>query len=114
MKRIVARFFRQDSGREPVRDWLLDLEPADRKIIGKDIATVEYGWPLGMPVCRALRDGVHETRSTIRSGKVEARVYFLVDDGVMVLLHAAAGKDRQKDDIERALARAASHHGGNV
>lgn len=114
MKRIVARFYRLGSGKEPVREWLLGLEASDRRIVGKDIATVEYGWPLGMPVCRPLKDGVHEVRSTIRSGKVEARVYFLVEDGVMLLLHAAAGKDRQKGDIARAMARAASHRRGGT
>ncbi|RST85214.1 type II toxin-antitoxin system RelE/ParE family toxin [Aquibium carbonis] len=114
MKRIVARFFRQGSGREPVREWLLDLEPADRRIIGKDIATVEYGWPIGMPVCRALRDGVHEVRSTIRSGRVEARTYVLIDGEVLLLLHGAVGKDRQKDDIDLAVARANAHRRGKA
>jgi putative component of toxin-antitoxin plasmid stabilization module len=112
MKRIVARFYRLGSGKEPVRDWLLGLEASDRRIVGKDIATVEFGWPLGMPVCRPLKHGVHEVRSTIRAGRVEARVYFLVEDGVMLLLHAAVGKDRQRDDIERAMERAASHRRG--
>ncbi len=105
MKRIVARFYRSDAGSEPVRSWLLSLSSADRKIDGKDIATVEFGWPVGMPVSRALRDGVHEVRSTIRSGKVEARTYFAVEGGVMLLLHGIDGKGRQDDAIRLASER---------
>ena len=30
-------FFRSDSGREPVRDWLKSLDKEDRKKIGEDI-----------------------------------------------------------------------------
>ena len=41
-KRVPAYFYRSDSGREPVREWLKSLKPADRKIIGEDIKDVEY------------------------------------------------------------------------
>jgi hypothetical protein len=34
LKRLPARFYRCDSGREPVREWLKGLEPEDRKAIG--------------------------------------------------------------------------------
>jgi hypothetical protein len=55
LKRVPAVFFRADSGREPVREWLKSLQPADdRKIIGDDIRAVEFGWPIGMPACRSL------------------------------------------------------------
>jgi len=53
-QKIPATFYRTANGAEPVRDWLLKLDPADRKIIGVDIAVVEYGWPDGMPTCRPL------------------------------------------------------------
>lgn len=54
LKRVPAYFYRSDSGREPVREWLKSLNPADRKIIGEDIKDVEYAWPLGMPLVRSL------------------------------------------------------------
>ena len=46
LKRLPAYFYRSDSGREPVREWLKSLPPADRKIIGEDIKDVEFsaGW----------------------------------------------------------------------
>jgi len=106
-KRITARFYRTPAGNEPVRDWLLGLESVDRRIVGEDMATVEFGWPIGMPTCRPVgNQGVREVRSTIRHGKVEARVYFGIDDDKMILLHAAQKKPaRQQDDIATAESR---------
>ena len=68
-KRIPAIFYRTESGGEPVREWLKGLPlPEDRKRIGEDIKTVEFGWPIGMPVCKALGDGIYEG-----TDKVEAK-----------------------------------------
>lgn len=102
-KRIVARFYRTRAGSQPVRDWLLSIEADDRRIVGGDIARVEYGWPIGMPACRGLGDGLYEVRSTVRSGKVEARTYFGIDGTIMLLLNSHEGKSRQ--DHEIAIAR---------
>ncbi len=105
MKRIIARFYRTEAGSEPARTWLLSLDGESRRIVGKDIATVEFGWPVGMPVCRPLRDGVLEVRSTIRAGTVEARTYFAIEQDVMLLLHGVEGKGRQDDAIRLAIER---------
>ncbi len=43
-------FYRTGAGNEPVRGWLKSLSRNDRKIIGTDIKTVQYGWPLGTPL----------------------------------------------------------------
>ena len=48
-KVIKARFYRSDTGKEPVKDWLLSLSKDDRKDIGDNIRTAEFGWPIGMP-----------------------------------------------------------------
>lgn len=42
LKRLPARFYRSDSGREPVREWLKSLDEPDRRIIGEDIKDVEF------------------------------------------------------------------------
>ncbi len=55
LKILPARFFKTASGTEPVREWLKDLDKDDSRIIGGDIRTVEYGWPIGMPVCRSIK-----------------------------------------------------------
>jgi antitoxin HicB len=46
---LSVKFFHTQAGNEPVRDFLRDLPPEDRKIIGTDIKEVEFGWPLGTP-----------------------------------------------------------------
>ena len=88
-KRVAVAFFRTDSGREPVREWLKELDPDDRRIVGNDLQTLECGWPIGMPLCRSLKShkGLWEVRSNLSSGRI-ARVLFCVTGGRMVLLHA--------------------------
>jgi hypothetical protein len=49
IKKIQAVFYRSGRGAEPVRDWIKDMPEADRRILGFDIALVEFGWPVGMP-----------------------------------------------------------------
>lgn len=53
LKVIHAEFYETNAGGEPVRDFLRkELTPAERTEVGKDIRTVEYGWPIGMPFAR--------------------------------------------------------------
>ena len=59
MKRIFAKFYRSQNGREPVREWLLDIEQINRTAIGTDIKTAEYGWLIGMPIVRKRMREVH-------------------------------------------------------
>lgn len=103
-KRVPAVFFRTQAGGEPVREWLKGLPQEGRKRIGEDIKTVEFGWPVGMPACRPLRDGIYEVRSTLTQNRI-ARVLFYVDKrGHMVLLHGFVKKTRKtpQDDLEFA------------
>ncbi len=37
---LSVAFFRTETGREPVRDWLKSLLREERRIIGEDIKTV--------------------------------------------------------------------------
>ncbi len=106
MKRLPAAFYAFQSGREPVRDWLKELDPEDRKIVGEDIKDVEYGGPIGMPLCRSLGNGLWEVRSDLTHGRI-ARVIFCVLTREMVLLHAFIKKTQKAPygDIEIALKR---------
>jgi phage-related protein len=77
----------------------------DRKQIGEDIRTVEYGWPIGMPVCRPLGNGLHEVRTTLASSRI-ARVFFYIDTRQrMVLLHGIVKKTQATPDADLKLAR---------
>jgi phage-related protein len=106
LKRIPALFFRTQAGGEPVREWLKSLAGIDdRKRIGLDIQTVEFGWPVGMPTCRAMGDGIFEVRTTLSGNRI-ARVLFYVDlAGRMVLLHGFIKKTRGTPDEDLELAR---------
>ena len=106
MKPVLdVRFFATDMGAEPVREWLKDLSPGERKTIGEDIKAVQFGWPLGMPLVRSLGAGLLEVR--IRLENRIARVLFVLDGSTMVLLHAFVKKqqDTPKQDLDTARAR---------
>lgn len=80
---LDVRFFRTDAGAELVREWLKDLPAIDRKTIGEDIKTVQFGWPLGMPLVGHLGGDIWEVR--IRLDNRIARVLFALDGQTMVL-----------------------------
>jgi phage-related protein len=99
---LTAVFFRTETGREPVREWLQSLPKAERKIIGVDIMTVQFRWPLGMPLVRNVGAGIHEIRSTLPTRI--ARTLFFVHEGEIVLLHGFIKKTRKTPNEDRALA----------
>ncbi|MBI3676689.1 MAG: type II toxin-antitoxin system RelE/ParE family toxin [Proteobacteria bacterium] len=104
-KKIAVVFFASGSGTEPVRDWLKSLAKADRVKIGEDIRTVEFGWPIGMPVCKPLGQGLYEVRTALKDRI--ARVLFGIMDGEMVLVHGFIKKSQAtpKDDLDLARKR---------
>ena len=83
--RLQVLFYRTSSGNEPVREWLKALPIQDRKIIGDDLKTVQFGWPLGMPLIRKLEANLWKVRSRLDQRIV--RVLFTVEGDTMVLLH---------------------------
>ncbi|MDD3461586.1 MAG: type II toxin-antitoxin system RelE/ParE family toxin [Mesotoga sp.] len=102
-KKIEVRFYCSPSGNEPVREWLMELTPGERKIIGKDIKTVEFGWPVGLPVCRSLGDGLWEVRSSLKNRI--ARILFCITGEHMWLLHGFIKKQQKTPASELEIAR---------
>ncbi len=102
---LAVRFYKTEGGTEPVRDWLKSLSMDDKKAIGADIKTVQFGWPLGMPIVKKLEPGLWEVRSHIKDGI--ARVLFTVCDKTMVLLHGFIKKSQAipTDDLDTARKR---------
>lgn len=105
-KRIPAIFYQTEAGNEPVRDWLKGLEQKERLRIGTDIKTVEFGWPVGMPTCRSMGNGLYEVRTPLPSSRI-ARVLFCINKSRMVLLHGFIKKTQKtpKQDLDLALER---------
>lgn len=90
---LDVTFYRTIAGNEPVREWLKGLPREDRRAIGEDLKTAQYGWPLGMPLIRKLDRGLWEVRSNTSTGI--ARVLFTVKDGLIILLHAFVKKSQK-------------------
>jgi phage-related protein len=104
-KELTVRFFRGQSGAEPVRDWLKGLRTQDRKLIGEDIKTVQWGWPLGMPLVRPMGSGLYEIRTHLENRI--ARVLFACKDGQIILLHGFIKKSQKtpRQDLDLAKER---------
>ncbi|TCM69742.1 phage-related protein [Acinetobacter calcoaceticus] len=97
---LTVLFYKSESGNEPVRDWLKDLPVVDKKAIGADIKTVQFGFPIGMPLVRKMDTDLWEVRSRISNGI--ARILFTVHGNLMVLLHGFIKKSQStpKTDLE--------------
>jgi len=97
-------FYRSENGREPVRDWLKGLGRPDTLTIGEDIRVVQKGWPIGLPVCRPLGDGIYEVRSSLPNGRI-ARILFCFYNKTIVLLHGFIKKTNKTPIGDLRLAR---------
>src|SRR5208282_6635102 len=96
-------FFKTEAGNEPVREWLKDLPKEDCKIIGTDILTVQYAWPVGKPLVDNLGDGIWEVRS--RLDNRIARTLFAMVAQEIVLLHCFIKKQQKTPQDELDLAK---------
>jgi len=103
---LTVNFFLSESGNEPVREWLKDMEKEDKKQIGEDIMLVQFRWPLGMPLVRKMETDLWEVRSKLTNGNI-TRVFFTVKNGEMTLLHGIIKKSQKtpKKDIDLARSR---------
>ena len=101
--RLSVRFYTTSNGNEPVREWLKELSRVERQIIGNDIKTAQYGWPLGMPLIRKLDKGLWEVRSKLENRI--SRVIFTVYDNKMILLHGFIKKSQKTPVNELRIAK---------
>ena len=96
-------FFKTGTGNEPVREWLKTLSKDDCKVIGADILTVQYAWPIGKPLVDNLGDGIWEVRS--RLDNRIARTLFALVNQEIVLLHGFIKKQPKTPTDELELAK---------
>lgn len=103
---IPVLFYRTSGGAEPVLEWLRGLPPGDRRTIGTDLATVQFGWPIGMPLCRSLGGGLWEVRSALPSRRIARLVFFVERDRIGVV-HGFIKKTQKTpaDDLDLARRR---------
>ena len=109
---LDVHFYLSENGRESVREWLKGLSKEDKKKIGEDIKTAQFGWPLGMPLIRKMGDRLWEVRTNIKDGIV--RIFFTVDENKMILVHSFVKKSQATPDreLETAKRRIKNYFGG--
>jgi phage-related protein len=103
-RKIPVVFYRTRGGSEIVRDWLRALDERDRNAIGLDLMRIQFRWPVGMPLCRAMGDGLWEVRTSLPSNRI-SRVLFCVVKERILVLHGFIKKTQKTPDEELALAR---------
>ena len=103
-QKIPLIFFRTRAGSEPVREWLKELPEDERHAIGKDLLRAQWRWPIGMPLCRPLGNGLWEVRTNLPT-KRTARVLFCLYRDRLVALHGFIKKTRAMPEEDLALAR---------
>ena len=105
-RKLDVVFFSTTNGREPVKEWLKKMSTFDRVTMSEDIKTVQFGWPLGMPLVRKLADGLWEIRVKLQGGNI-ARVIFMMDRQCMILLHGFIKKSNKtpKNDLDLSKRR---------
>ena len=101
--KIPLVFYHTEAGNEPVREWLKDLPEEDRREIGRDLMRVQWRWPVGMPLCRSLGNGLWEVRSNLPGNRI-ARVMFCAHDGELVALHGFIKKSQKAPKADLDLA----------
>jgi phage-related protein len=101
---VTVRFYRSEAGREPVLEWLRDLDKDDRRTIGLDLMRVQFGWPIGMPLVRSLKEGLWEVRSSLPSQRI-ARLILCFHDETLVVLHGFIKKTQKTPANDLALAK---------
>jgi phage-related protein len=102
--KIELHFYRTEGGNEPVREWLKDQSEADRRAIGLDLQRVQYRWPVGMPLCRGMKGGLWEVRTSLPSARI-SRVMICFHEGRLYALHAFIKKTQATPDADLKLAQ---------
>ena len=103
-QKIPLIFFRTPEGNEPVRKWLKELPEMERRAIGEDLLRAQWRWPVGMPLCRPMRNGLWEIRTNLPTRRT-ARVLISVYREHLVALHGFVKKTPATPDVDLALAR---------
>jgi putative addiction module killer protein len=94
MKEI--KFYKLPNGKEPVKDWLLGL---DKSLRVKVIRRIERIYDNNFGDFKQIESNLYELRFTLGKGY---RIYYTIQNDVLVLLLKAGDKSKQSKDIELA------------
>lgn len=100
---LTVIFYRSQSQKEPVREWLKSLSQEEKKLIGEAIKTVQFSYPIGMPLVRKISSDLWEVRVNLKD-KI-ARVFFTIQDQSMILLHGFIKKSQKTPHKELEIAQ---------
>ena len=64
----------------------------------------QFGWPIGMPLVRSLKEGLWEVRSSLPSQRI-ARLIICFHDQLIVVLHGFIKKTQKTPADDLALAQ---------
>ena len=101
-QKIPLIFYSTAAGSEP--DWLKALSEVDCQAIGKDLLRAQWRWPVGMPLCRPMGNGLWEVRTDLPT-KRTARVLLCAYLDHLIALHGFIKKTRATPDEDLATAR---------
>ena len=84
----------------------LEWSQSERKAIGDDIRTAEFGWPVGMPLCRPMKNhwDIWEIRTSLPNNKI-ARVLFCAHENEIILLHGFIKKTQNTKNSDIDIAK---------
>lgn len=102
--KLELSFFRSEQQVEPVREWLKELTKEEKRIIGTDLKTIQFGWPLGMPLVKNIGNSIWEARSNLPQGKI-SRIFFVIYNDTIVLLHGFIKKSQKIPQKELDLSK---------
>lgn len=105
-KFFEVRFYQETSGKVPVLEWLKEFNKEERKVIDRDIKYTQYTWPWKMPLIKPMGAGLFEIRIKLKNR--QARIFYVLHEGVIVLLHGIVKKTQKTpaNDLETAQKRA--------
>ena len=99
-------FYSTPSGNEIVLDFVRELSAEEKRVVGEDLKTVQIGFPMGLPLCRPLGDGLYEVRSSLPSKRAFRLIFFFDRERkCLLVVHALFKKSAKLPKADLDLAR---------
>lgn len=104
---LEVAFYKTEGGNDVVLDVIRGLPAEDKKRVGEDLKTLQFGHPLGMPRCRPVGK-LWELRSSLPS-KREFRLlwFYHKKTNMIIVVHGFIKKTQKtpRKDIDLGEAR---------